>query len=45
MGNKWIYRNDEEKQIIDSFGYACINTLGIYSEEEVQKRKLKNERK
>ena len=37
--------NNEEKEIVDSFTYACINILGIYSEESKKERKLKNERK
>ena len=37
--------NDEEKEIVDSFGHACINTIGIYSEESINQRKLRNERK
>ena len=32
-------QNDREK--IEFFGYACINTMGIYSEERIQERKLR----
>ena len=36
---------EEEKPIINDFMIACINSLGVYSEERVQERKLKRERK
>jgi hypothetical protein len=37
--------NDEEKQRLETFMYACIQSMGIYSEERVQERKLRRERK
>lgn len=33
--------NQDDKEKIEFFGYACINTMGIYSEERVQERKLR----
>ncbi len=32
--------NQEDKERIESFMYACIQTVGIYSEERVQERNL-----
>ena len=31
----------EDKETVESFLYACIQTIGIYSEEAVKERKLK----
>lgn len=33
--------NKEDKEKIESFMYSCIQTMGIYSEEKKQERKLK----
>ena len=33
--------NQEDKDRIESFMYACIQTMGIYNEERNQERKLK----
>ena len=33
--------NQDDKEKIEFFGYACINTMGIYSEERIQERKLR----
>jgi len=34
--------SEEEKDIIDCFGRSLINSMGIYSEEKILKRKQKN---
>lgn len=36
--------SQEEKDRIESFMYACIQTIGIYSEERIQERKLNKEK-
>lgn len=36
--------SQEEKDRIESFMYACIQTIGIYSEEKIQERKSKKEK-
>lgn len=36
--------NQEEKDRIELFMYACIQTIGIYSEERIQERKLNKEK-
>ena len=36
--------SQEEKDKIESFMYACIQTIGIYSEEKIQERKSKKEK-
>ncbi len=36
--------SEEDKQKLESFMYAVIQTMGIYSEESVMERKLRNER-
>ena len=36
---------EEEKQKVDDFTYSCIQCMGIYSEERVNERMLKRERK
>ena len=36
--------SNEEKIVIDRFLIACINSIGIYSEEAKNERKLKKER-
>ncbi len=33
--------SEEDKNRLESFMYACIETMGIYSEERVMERKLK----
>ena len=33
-----------DTETLECFMYCCINTMGIYSEERVQERKLKKER-
>ena len=42
-----IYSNldEEEREKVDAFSYACIQCMGIYSEERVNERQLKKERK
>ena len=37
--------NDDDKKRLEYFIYVCIQNMGIYSEERVLERKLKNERK
>ena len=37
--------NDDDKKRLESFIYVCIKNMGIYSDESIQMRKLKNERK
>ena len=34
----------EEKDKIESFMFACIQTIGIYSEERIQERKINKEK-
>ncbi len=36
--------NQDDKERLDSFTYACIQTMGIYSDDRVVERKLRNER-
>lgn len=36
--------NQEEKDKIESFMFACIQTIGIYSEERIQERKIDKEK-
>ena len=36
--------SQEEKDRIESFMYACIQTIGIYSEEKIQERKSKKKK-
>ena len=36
--------SQEEKDRIESFMFACIQTIGIYSEERVQERKTRKEK-
>ena len=36
--------NQEEKDRIESFMFACIQTIGIYSEERIQERKSNKEK-
>ena len=36
--------NDEEITVMEDFMYACINSMGIYSEEAKLERKQRNER-
>ena len=37
--------NQEDKERIESFMYACIQTVGIYSEERVQERRQEKDKK
>ena len=37
--------NEENKKRLETFMYACIQSMGIYSEQRVQERKLRKERK
>lgn len=37
--------SQEEKDRIESFMFACIQTMGIYSEERIQERKMNKEKK
>lgn len=37
--------NQEDKERIESFMYACIQTVGIYSEERVQERRQGKDKK
>ena len=37
--------SESDKEKLNDFLYACIQTMGIYSEERVEERKLKKERK
>ena len=37
--------NPEEKDKIESFMFACIQIIGIYSEERIQERKTKKRKK
>ena len=37
--------SQEEKDRIESFMFACIQTMGIYSEERIQARKMNKEKK
>ena len=36
--------NQEKKDRIESFMFACIQTMGIYSEEKIQERKIDKEK-
>ena len=36
--------NQEDKERIESFMYACIQTVGIYSEERVQERRQEKDK-
>ena len=36
--------NQEEKDRLESFMFACIQTIGIYSEERIQERKINKEK-
>lgn len=36
--------SEEDRSRLESFMFACIQTMGIYSEESVMERKLRNER-
>lgn len=36
--------SEEDKERLESFMYACIQTMGIYSEERVQERKQEKEK-
>ena len=36
--------SQEEKDRIESFMFACIQTIGIYNEERIQERKLSKEK-
>ena len=35
--------SDEEKDLLEAFEWACIQTIGIYSEESKNKRIIRNE--
>jgi len=35
--------NEEEKDLLEAFEWACIQTIGIYSEEAKRNRELRNE--
>ena len=35
--------SDDEKKLIEAFGYACIHTICIYSEEAKKEREIRNE--
>ena len=37
--------DEKDRGIIDDFLIACINSMGVFSEERVQERRLKRERK
>lgn len=37
--------NQEDKERIESFMYACIQTVGIYSEERLQERRQEKDKK
>ena len=36
--------NQEEKERLESFMFACIQTIGIYSEERIQERKTNKQK-
>lgn len=36
--------NNDERELLDIFSYACINSIGIFSKEAETERKLRKER-